>query len=346
MAAKHILCTGGAGYIGSTVTFRLLSNTNMKVRVVDKLMYGGQSTFPFFALEDRFEMVAGDIRTLDLDKLLQGVDYVVNFAALVGEHICKKYPEDAQQINEDACLKLAAACERNGIKRFVFASTCSNYGKTEDYVDETAPVAALSLYAQTKINVEQALMNKFPKLNCTVLRFATIYGLACRVRFDLLVHEFIREAWEKKSIEIYGPDGWRPFLHVDDAARAVVMTFEQSDTLPAKVVLNVGADDQNFQKETLGKLIQERLKCELQLNYKAVDKRSYKVNFAKIRNLLGFTAIHSPAVSVDQICSGLESGLITTQQLEESVNVAADDPIRKDTRTLAEINAAKMKARL
>jgi len=340
-----VLVVGGAGYIGSTVVFRLLSTTNMKVKVLDRLMYGGSSMFPFFALEDRFEFIAGDIRTIDHDKLLAGVDYVMNCAALVGEHICKKYPEDAQQINEDSCLALAAAAERNGVKRFIFASTCSNYGKTDVLVDETAPVSALSLYAATKINVENALMNDFPKLPVCVLRFATIYGLACRVRFDLLVHEFIRDAWNDKCVEIYGPDGWRPFLHVDDAARAVVMVCEQSATLPHKERLNVGANDQNFQKVKLGELIKERLQCELKLNYKAVDKRSYQVNFDKIKAHLGFEAVHSPAVSIDQICSGLESGLITTSQLEESVNVSKDDAIRKDTRTLDEIRAA-MKSRL
>lgn len=182
-----------------------------------------------------------------------------------------------------------------------------------------------------------------------------------RVRFDLLVHEFIRDAWNDKSVEIYGPDGWRPFLHVDDAARAVVMVCQQSDTIPPKEVYNVGANDQNFQKVTLGKLIQKRLNCELKLNYKAVDKRSYQVNFDKIKAHLGFTAIHTPETSIDQICAGLESGLVTTSQLEESVNVSAgtspllsstllslllfkvgkDDPIRKDTRTLDEIKAAK-----
>jgi len=146
-----------------------------------------------------------------------------------------------------------------------------------------------------------------------------------------------------RCVEIYGPDGWRPFLHVDDAARAVVMVFEQSATTPPKEIYNVGANDQNFQKVTLGKLIQKRLNCELKLNYKAVDKRSYRVNFNKIKKQFGFTAIHSPDASINQICSGLESGLITVAQLDESVNVAKDDPIRSDHRTLDEIKAGKAK---
>ena len=127
------------------------------------------------------------------------------------------------------------------------------------------------------------------------------------------------------------------------------MVCEQSTTVGHKEIFNVGANDQNFQKVTLGKLIQKRLNCELKLNYKAIDKRSYKVNFDKIKNALGFHAIHSPEASVDQICSGLESGLVTVAQLEESVNVSKDDPIRKDHRTLDEIKAQAgkgMKSRL
>merc|ERR1712086_343246 len=130
-----------------------------------------------------------------------------------------------------------------------------------------------------------------------------------------------------------------------DAARAVVMVFEQSATTPPKEVYNVGANDQNFQKVTLGKLIQKRLNCELKLNYKAVDKRSYQVNFDKIKAHTGFAPIHSPEASIDQICSGLESGLVTTTQLEESVNVGKNDPIRKDTRTLDEIRADAAKSK-
>merc|ERR1711887_160887 len=114
---------------------------------------------------------------------------------------------------------------------------------------------------------------------------------------------------------------------------------EQSATTPPKEIYNVGANDQNFQKVTLGKLIQKRLNCELKLNYKAIDKRSYRVNFDKIAKQFGFKAIHSPEESINQICTGLESGLITVAQLDESVNVSKDDPIRKDHRTLDEIKA-------
>lgn len=168
-------------------------------------------------------------------------------------------------------------------------------------------------------------------LSCTALRFATIYGLASRVRFDLLIHEFIRDAWSQKKLEVYGPDGWRPFLHVDDAARAVVMVCEQHVGLQPREIYNVGDTNQNYQKKTLAELIKARIpQAQLLYNHKAIDKRSYKVDFKKIHEALGFEASHSVEVSVNQICTGLESGLVTVTELEESVNVSKDDSIRKD----------------
>eukprot|EP00658_Telonema_sp_P-2_P053826 TRINITY_DN4250_c0_g5_i8.p1 TRINITY_DN4250_c0_g5~~TRINITY_DN4250_c0_g5_i8.p1 ORF type:complete len:349 (+),score=110.33 TRINITY_DN4250_c0_g5_i8:147-1193(+) len=288
---QTLLVLGGAGYIGSTVAFRALRSTDMKVIVLDKLMYSGSSLYPFFAMEDRFEFIKADIRMSKQtwrDLLVEKqVDFVFNAAALVGEHICKKYPEDAQQINEDAAILVAEAAAEAGCKRYMYASTCSNFGKTEDFVDETAPTFPLSLYASTKINVENYLTSasNCGGMACTVLRFATIYGLAARVRFDLLIHEFIRDAWNDKRVEIYGPEGWRPFLHVDDAARAVIMVCEQHDTLAPREIFNVGANSQNFQKKQLGEMIQHRLpQAEVVYNHKAVDKRSYKaVSYTHLR---------------------------------------------------------------
>ena len=173
-AVRTLLVIGGGGYIGSTVTFRALTTTNMRVIVFDKLMYGGSSLFQFFSLEKRFQFVYGDVR-MGIERWTEflrehRVDFIFNAAALVGEHICKKHPEDAQQINEDASIDVAEAAAAAGCRRYIFASTCSNYGKTEDFVDETAPTFALSLYATTKINTENHLMQGVPGLPCTVLR--------------------------------------------------------------------------------------------------------------------------------------------------------------------------------
>eukprot|EP01006_Ploeotia_vitrea_P033580 TRINITY_DN65590_c0_g1_i2.p1 TRINITY_DN65590_c0_g1~~TRINITY_DN65590_c0_g1_i2.p1 ORF type:complete len:354 (-),score=223.76 TRINITY_DN65590_c0_g1_i2:83-1144(-) len=325
-----ILVVGGAGYIGSQVVLRALSSTNLKVKVLDRLMYGGTSLYPFFSFGERFEFVYGDVRQVDLDELVKGVDFVVNVAALVGEHICKKYPKDAKEINLTAGLRLAEACERQGVKRYIFASTCSNYGKTDIFVNEEAKVQGLSLYAQTKIETEKFLFSKVPKLNVTVCRFATVYGLASRVRFDLLIHEFIRDAWVDKKVEVYGPAGWRPFVHVDDAARAVLTVCAKHDDLPSKLILNVGSNDQNFQKQTLGNMVGAALPdAKIVLRHEKVDPRSYRVDFSKIARLTGFKCLHRPEAAIEVIVNGLKTGAITQQQLKESVNITQDDPIRK-----------------
>lgn len=329
MSRKQILVVGGAGYIGSTVVYRALE-LGWRVRVIDRLMYGGSSLFRAFAYEDSFELIVRDVRDVDLDLLVESCHYVFNAAALVGEHICKKFPKDAVEINQDITIEIGKACARQGVSRYIFASTCSNYGKTDVKVDETSPVVPLSLYSSTKINVENFLMSPSSHVPCAVLRFATIYGLASRVRFDLLIHEFIRDAWTKKEVEVYGPEGWRPFCHVDDAARAVITVCQTSEKLPGKLVFNVGSNDQNFQKFQIGQLIKNRLPAtKLTLRYDKGDPRSYQVNFNKIARMTGFKCIHRPKKAVEDIISGLESKLITLKELQESVNIPEDDPIRK-----------------
>ena len=125
--SKTVLVSGGAGYIGSALVSRLLSDTDLNVKVFDNLMYDGDSLLQFFNFK-KFSFIKGDLRTFDLPKILNDVDFVVNLAALVGEPICKKYPKEAQEINFEANINFAKACEKQGIDRYVMMSTCSNYG--------------------------------------------------------------------------------------------------------------------------------------------------------------------------------------------------------------------------
>ena len=188
-------------------------------------------------------------------------------------------------------------------------------------------------------------MSDAPGIACTVLRFATIYGLAARVRFDLLVHEFIRDGWVDKKISIYGPSGWRPFVHVADAARAVLLVCDRTASIPSKCIYNVGSNAQNFQKKTLGRIIQKRLGCEIEFVEKKADPRSYRVNFSKIERELGFACTHTLERAVDDICGALESGLVSPRELMESVNISSDDPIR-NVPTGAALKYAEMLPRL
>ena len=323
MPSENVLICGGAGYIGSALVFRLLKDTDFNVIVFDNLMYGGDSLFPFFNFKERFRFIKGDLRTFDLDTLLKGIDYVVNLAALVGEPLCKKYPVDAQQINFDANIKLARTAGKKKINRYIFTSTCSNYGlsKSEEFIREDGLLQPLSLYAETKVNSEKILLNELFDLPVIVLRFATAYGLASRIRFDLLLHQFIKEAWKNKLIKIFGPESWRPMVHVDDIARSVTLMLAESNSIKLKDVYNVGSNDQNFQKINLAKMVADRFDVNIEKIETVTDPRSYKVSFNKIHNELNYQTLSRPQETINQIASSLESGLIDDKILYESVNI-------------------------
>ena len=245
-------------------------------------------------------------------------------AALVGEPICKKFPKEAQNINFDANIKLAKKAEEKGIDRYIFSSTCSNYGLSEadKMLDENAKLDPISLYAETKVNSEKILLEQLPKLQTTVIRCATAYGLASRVRFDLLLHEFIRDAWTKAKIYVYGAQSWRPIVHVDDIARAILLIIKNSGTLNKKDVYNIGSNDQNFQKISLAELVANRLKTDIEITSTKEDPRNYRVLFDKFTEELKFDTLHKPVETIDQIAHALESGLIDDRVLFESVNVS------------------------
>jgi len=320
--SKTILVVGGAGYVGSALVSRLLKDTDWNVKVFDNLMYGGDSLFHFFNFE-KFSFIKGDLRTFELPKILNDVNYVVNLAALVGEPICKKYPQDAHEINFEANINLAKICEQKNIDRYLMMSTCSNYGlrKNHEMLKENDELQPISLYSETKVNSENILLNELSNLPVIVLRASTAYGMAARIRFDLLLHQFILEAWEKKQVNVFGANSWRPMVHVDDIARAIVLTLTKNSNLKQKDVFNVGSNDQNFQKITLAKMVADRFDVKISEVESKVDPRDYKVSFDKISSELNYNTLHKPVDAIEQIATSLESGLITNEILHESVNV-------------------------
>ena len=323
--SKTLLISGGAGYIGSALVSRVLRDTNWHVKVFDDLMYGGNSLFQFYNF-DRFSFIKGDLRKFQLEKILDGVDYVVNLAALVGEPICKKYPKEAKEINYEANLNLAKNCESLGISRYLMMSTCSNYGlrENQEMLTEEDELQPISLYSETKVESEKKLLNEFSNLPTIILRASTAYGMASRIRFDLLLHQFIFEAWVKKQINLFGANSWRPMVHVDDIARAIVISLTKNEQISHKDVFNVGSNDQNFKKIQLAKMVAERLNVDIVESESKEDPREHRVSFDKIVTELGFNTIHNPKESIEQIVASLENGLIDENVLHESVNIKSD----------------------
>lgn len=290
---KRVLVTGGAGYIGSIVT-RVLLAKGYRVRVLDCLMYGGQSVLGIWS-DPGFEFRFGDIRDLETIRAnLEGVDAVVHLAAIVGDPACTRNKQVAVETNLGASLQLITEAQQVGISRFVFASTCSNYGRMNnnlEYVDETSELRPISLYAETKVGVEDKMLELVSKESfpATILRFATAYGVSPRMRLDLTVNEFTVEMLCKKQLVVYGEHFFRPYAHVQDIAFAVCAVLVAPLETVQGQVFNVGSTSQNFQKQQLVELIRPYAPdATVQYVHKEEDPRDYRVSFQKIRDALDF----------------------------------------------------------
>ena len=221
----HVLVVGGAGYVGN-VLVRLLLAEGYRVRVLDALLFDhGDAIAPVFD-HPRFSFLRGDIRDAGaVEQALEGVTDVVHLASLVGDPISRKYPELAREVGEDASFRLLEQLAGRGIGRFVFTSTCSNYGLREssEPATEESELAPLSIYAETKVAFERFLLEQRDQwdFSPTVLRIATAYGLSARMRFDLTISEFARTLATGAELVVYDADTWRPYCHVADISKAI-----------------------------------------------------------------------------------------------------------------------------
>lgn len=289
-----ILITGVAGYIGSVLARQLLDK-NYDVVGLDSLNFGGESLSLLYNYQN-FSFFNIDIRDVTmLRKIIRGVDSVVHLAAIVGDPACAKQPCLAKEVNWNASVNLYNTCEENNhIERFIFASTCSNYGKMNGkvYVTETSPLRPVSLYAELKVKFEKYILEKRSNSNIkpTALRFATVYGLSPRMRFDLTVNEFMRDITLGRELHIFGEQFWRPYCHVEDLARSVVHTLEAPTDKVAYNVFGVGDTAENYQKKMI---VEEILKIvpDGMIKYvkKDEDPRDYRVDFSKIKDELGYS---------------------------------------------------------
>jgi len=248
-----------------------------------------------FWANPNFDFVKGDVRDpLAVRAAVEGCDGIVHLAAIVGDPACKREPELARSTNLDGSINLIEEAKRAGLKRFVFASTCSNYGKMTDpdkLVDESSELSPVSLYAETKVAVENIVMDaaKMGPVSGTSLRFSTVYGVSPRMRYDLTVNQFAREAWKDRKLMVFGEQFWRPYIHVRDMARGVAVACMAPEELVSGEVFNVGSTAENYTKKMIVELLQGMIP-DLEVEYVSQndDPRDYRVSFAKIETRLGF----------------------------------------------------------
>lgn len=308
--AGPILVVGGAGYIGSIVVRQLL-DAGHKVRVLDRLVYG------YNAIEEllnhpNFQLIVGDCRNIQtVVRAVKGTSTIIDLAAIVGDPACEEDRQTALETNYAATRMLIEVAKGFRIKRFLFASSCSVYGATDDLADETSPVRPISLYAQTKVDSEQALLrarNEF--FHPTILRFATVFGFSYRPRFDLVVNLLSAKAQQEGAITIFNGTQWRPFIHVRDIAAAVVHVMNAPLGLVSGQVFNVGSPDLNYTLTDVANKIREHFPETRVEQVENSDRRNYRVSFKKIQSQLGFDCAWNLDDGIRELKQAFEDGKV------------------------------------
>jgi dTDP-4-amino-4,6-dideoxygalactose transaminase/nucleoside-diphosphate-sugar epimerase len=285
----RVLVTGGAGYLGSVLCQRILKQRH-RVRCFDTLSPDANSMATVLD-HPLFELVVGSILELDRHPaLLEGIDAVIHLAGLTSDDSCDAEQDKTDLLNHLATVELAERCLREGIRRFVFASSCAVYG-TGFQLHEGSPVYPLSRYARSKVRAERKLLAMTGRgLEPVVMRQASLFGWSPRMRFDLAVNAMTLDATARGQVQVLGSgDQWRPFLHVSDSAEAFVRALGAPAEAVAGEVFNVGCDGQNYTVHELGEIVTEMVPAAALVETCAdTDPRSYNVVFDKIQGRLGW----------------------------------------------------------
>lgn len=323
---KRILVTGAAGYIGSVVVKQLL-NKGYFVRGIDILNFGGEALLSVYN-HPNFEFIKGDLRNEDdVVKSLKEVDGVIHLAAIVGDPACAKEPQVAEDTNWKASKLLFDNAQFiPSVKRFVFASTCSNYGKMpgDNLLNEDSDLNPVSLYAKLKVKFEKYVLESETRKDFvpTTLRFATAYGLSPRVRFDLTVNEFSKEVALERELVIFGEQFWRPYCHVEDLASACILAMESEPEKVNHRVFNVGDSNENYQKKMIADEILKFVpSARIKYVHKDEDPRDYKVDFSRIKNELGFKISRTVPQGLQEIYSIVKNGIIKNPDSKQYINI-------------------------
>tara|TARA_Y100000591_G_C21845651_1_gene708557 strand:+ start:613 stop:1614 length:1002 start_codon:yes stop_codon:yes gene_type:complete len=311
---EKTLLIGGEGYIGNIVSRKLLDNGYF-VTSVDNLLYNNHASVLNNIQNKNYSFIHCDM--LDskiIEPEIKKADSIVLLAGLVGDPITKKYPEESVVINDQGVKNIIDLSAKHNKERFIFISTCSNYGLIEDgeLADENYELAPLSLYAKSKVNAEKYIISLKDKtqMNPTILRFATAFGLSPRMRFDLTISEFTRDLACGKELLVYDAHTWRPYCHVQDFAKLIITILEAETKKVSFEVFNAGSDKNNATKKMIVDMILKKVPDGI-VNYQkhGSDPRNYKVNFNKVRSVLNFIPSYSIEDGIDELLSVTRSGI-------------------------------------
>ena len=293
----QVLLIGGLGYIGTTLVDTLLRMPGVDdVTVLDPLLHDiDPAHLHRLVSSDRVRFVKGDVADMRHTRaLVKQHDTTVYLAALTMPNTARD-PEEGMLVNQYMAEVAGDCCAKFG-RRMVFMSTCSNYGKADAPVDEDGELIPVSMYALTKVNAERYLGRAVRDI--VILRCATAYGVgAGRTRWDVLLNDLTRAALSSGAVDVFQPDACRPVCHVRDIARAIAGIVADPSI---RGVYNVGSDDQNYTKKELAEFVASQTGAKIRITH-SVDNRDYRVNFAKIRNAIGFKPEHTPETEIPRL---------------------------------------------
>lgn len=285
----NILVTGTEGYIGARLAPRLIARGHEVVGLDTGFYRDGTLYLDPIGLPQLPRTIFKDLRTVGPQDF-EGFDAVVHLAELSNDPLGQNRPEITFSINHQGSVRVAQAARQAGVKRFVYASSCSVYGVgTADFVDETSPVNPQTAYAQCKTLVERDLMPMADRnFSVVFLRNATAYGPSPRMRFDIVLNDLCALAWTGRRISMTS-DGspWRPIVHIEDICEAICCALEAPTEAINGEAFNVGATQENYRIRELAEIVAAAFPgCELSVGPPGGDNRSYRVSFDKIATRL------------------------------------------------------------
>ncbi|MCV2883282.1 SDR family oxidoreductase [Aestuariibacter sp. AA17] len=303
-----VLVTGASGYIGS-VLVPLLLEASHEVIAIDRFFFGD-----CLLESSHLTKIQMDSRCID-PALFKEVDAVIDLVAISNDPSGDAFAQATTEINFESRKRTAELAKSHGVKRYILPSSCSIYGFQDSIVDETASVNPLTRYAVANYEAENAVLPlSGDNFVVTVIRQSTIYGYSPRMRFDLAINGMTYGAWDNGKLPLMR-DGtqYRPMLHVKDTARLMIALLTADADKVNGEIFNAGSDAQNYRLGELGEIVAEKVSSFLGQRvdiewYGDPDHRSYRVNFDKVVEQVGWQPLMKAEDGVTEICAALSRG--------------------------------------